>query len=215
MPQPVREEGYEARGDKYYKLYTSAADHHTASGMCNDLGARLAMFKTREDIDVVKAYRASAGSDMWVGLVNPALESCQNKVDCRGVLRWADGSGTDQETTSHYSVSGENKPPKPRNEFLNVLATSRTLLSTTSFTASEWRTARGRWGTRAAGTSWHSSASTTAKTRTAQVARLPTRQANLIPILSRSLFRGPPGYLPRGSGGIRGLRFREGVQAPL
>ncbi len=52
--------GYEVKGDKYYRLYTTSAeqaDFFSAARTCEAVGARLAMFKTQADFDIVKQYR--------------------------------------------------------------------------------------------------------------------------------------------------------------
>lgn len=61
MPAAVAAEGYEAKGDKYYKLYdgTDEANHFEASKKCQSVGARLAMMKTQDDFDAVSYYKGN------------------------------------------------------------------------------------------------------------------------------------------------------------
>jgi len=63
--------GYNAVGDKYYKLFKNQAKHLQALKTCREVGAWLAMFKTTEDFDAVKYYRtyfvdiSKFGNNKW------------------------------------------------------------------------------------------------------------------------------------------------------
>ncbi len=61
MPDELAAEGYESKGDKYYKLYVGAdvANHFEANAQCQSVGARLAMMKTQDDFDIVSSYRGT------------------------------------------------------------------------------------------------------------------------------------------------------------
>ncbi len=59
MPPQLASEGYQAAGDKYYRLHNSSAelaDHHVATQTCNKVGGRLASLKTQEEFDIAAKF---------------------------------------------------------------------------------------------------------------------------------------------------------------
>ncbi len=60
VPKELLKEGYEIHEGKHYKLYGNEKDwanHFGANSQCNRMGARLAMFKNHQDLEIVKKYR--------------------------------------------------------------------------------------------------------------------------------------------------------------
>ncbi len=59
MPAALVTEGYEEKGNMYYRLYHGAdrANQFEANARCQSVGARLAMMKTQEDLEIASDYR--------------------------------------------------------------------------------------------------------------------------------------------------------------
>ncbi len=60
LPKELLKEGYEIHEGKHYKLYGNEKDwanNFDANSQCNKVGARLAMFKDHQDLEIVKKYR--------------------------------------------------------------------------------------------------------------------------------------------------------------
>ncbi len=59
MPASLSALGYEEQGGKFYRLYRwgDIKKHNEANKVCQDAGARLAMFKTQAEFDIVKQYK--------------------------------------------------------------------------------------------------------------------------------------------------------------
>ena len=64
MPASLAALGYDEHGGKFYRLYRwgDVKKHADAAKICHDAGARLAMFKTQAEFNVVRQYKSESCS---------------------------------------------------------------------------------------------------------------------------------------------------------